>query len=68
MPCGPQLIEDVASVLHVQNGKTPALIQKHLPAAYTRRAIRYALAALIKSGRAKRRGEQGPVFAVANDE
>lgn len=67
MPCGPQLIEDVASVLRSDWGKTPCIIQQHLSAAYSRRAIRYALAALIKSGRAKRKGEQGPVFAVLKE-
>lgn len=69
MPCGPHLIEAVAAQLHVQNGLTPVTIQRAIKAhpksnEPSRRAIRYAIAELIKQGRAKRKGQQGPVYAV----
>lgn len=72
MPCGPQLIEAVAAQLHVQNGTIPSEIQRRLELVkwdeISRRAIRYAITELIKQGRAKRRGQQGPVYAVKNGE
>lgn len=72
MPCGPQLIEVVAAQLQVQNGITPVVIQRAIKAhpkgnEPSRRAIRYALAELIKQGRAKRKGQQGPVYAVKEE-
>lgn len=47
-------------------GRIPSDIQNLMPfkIEVTRRAIRYALAELIKQGRAKRKGQQGPVYAV----
>lgn len=68
MPCGPQLIEAVASVLHVTNGHTPTTIYEQLTMQASNRAIRYAIAELIKQGRAKRKGQQGPVYAVVPKE
>ena len=68
MPCGPVLIEAVASQLGVGGGMFPRDIaygmMVHLDIRPTPRAIRYAISELIKSGRAKRKGRQGPVFAV----
>lgn len=63
MPCGPQLIEAVASVLNAE-GRSPRHIQGKLAGHYSLRAIRYAIVELIKAGRAKRKGQQGPVCAV----
>lgn len=63
MPCGPALINAVAGVLTAKP-KEIGKIQRELPAFYTRRAIRYAITALIQSGKAKRKGQQGPVYAV----
>lgn len=63
MPCGPALINAVAGVL-TDKPVTPLQIQGLLPGHYTTRAIRYAIRELIESGRAKRKGEQGPVYAV----
>ena len=63
MPCGPALINAVASVLD-DKGCTPAIIQKRLSGYHSLRAIRYAVAELIEQGRAKRKGQQGPVVAV----
>lgn len=72
MPCGSQLIEAVAAQLHVQNGITPSEIQRRLEIIKwdetSRRAIRYAIAELIKQGRAKRKGQQGPVYAITQKE
>ena len=63
MPAGPQLIEAVASVLNA-DGRTPRHIQNKLAGHYSLRAIRYAVVELIKAGRATRKGQQGPVYAV----
>lgn len=65
MPCGRALINAVAGVLN-QHPVTPKQIQGLLPGHYTTRAIRYAVQALIASGKAKRVGnrEHGPVTAV----
>lgn len=71
MPCGPHLIEAVASRLHVQFGARPIGIAADLDRIHgkvTTRAIRYAITELIKQGRAKRKGQQGPVYAVAPKE
>lgn len=71
MPCGPQLIEAVEARLHVQFGARPAGIAADLDRIYgavTTRAVRYAIAELVKQGRAKRKGLQGPVYAVKNGE
>lgn len=65
MPAGPDLIEAVADVLiHAPAAMTPSKIQKLMESNATKRAIRYAIAELIKTGRARRRGTQGPVTAV----
>lgn len=40
----------------------------HLNLYPSTRAIRYAIAELIKSGRAKRKGQSGPVYAVVTVE
>jgi predicted HTH transcriptional regulator len=64
MPCGQQLIEAVADVLAKpdQTAYTPNEIRLGLGGLITTRAIRYAIAELIKQGRAKRKGQQGPVM------
>jgi hypothetical protein len=69
MPCGPQLIEAVASQLHADDGKRPSDIMLELLNIYptSGRSIRYAIAELIKQGRAKRKGQQGPVYAVREE-
>lgn len=68
MPCGPQLIEAVASQLGTGGGMFPYDIQEglriHLDMHLTQRSIRYAITELIKQGRAKREGRQGAVYAV----
>lgn len=65
MAAGPDLIEAVAGVLiHAPDAMTPGKIQKLMESNTTKRAIRYAIAELIKSGRAQRKGTQGPVTAV----
>lgn len=68
MPCGPDLIEAVASQLGRGGGMFPYDIQEGLRIYWdlhpTQRAIRYAIFELIKQGRAKREGNQGPVYAV----
>lgn len=67
MPCGPALIEAVANRLHAKFGAKPAGIAMDLERIgqpTSNRAIRYAISELIKSGRAKRKGRQGPVYAV----
>lgn len=61
---GSHLIEAVADHLHIHNGVTPKDLQKVIRMNATTRAIRYAVAELIRTGRAKRKGQQGPVFAV----
>jgi hypothetical protein len=68
MPCGPQLIEAVASQLGTGGGMFPHDISEglriHLDLHPSHRSIRYAIAELIKQGRAKRKGQQGPIYAV----
>jgi hypothetical protein len=68
MPAGPQLIEAVASQLGTGGGMFPHDIREglriHMDIQPSFRAIRYAIAELIKTGRAKRKGAQGPVYAV----
>jgi hypothetical protein len=67
MPCGPQLIEAVEEMLSTKMSSTPEQIRCDLEEDgkfVTTRSIRYAIAALIKQGRAKRKGQQGPVYAV----
>jgi hypothetical protein len=63
MPCGPQLIDEVEKWLLYQ-GCTPKELQSMIGRKVTTRSIRYAIAALIKQGRAKRKGQQGPVYAM----
>lgn len=81
MPCGPHLIEAVARILD-EGPKMPADIQAAVqPYRFgngaarggdrkppTTRSIRYAITELIKQGRAKRKGQQGPVYAVREDD
>lgn len=65
MPAGPDLIEAVAGVLiHASDAMTPVMIQQKMASNTTKRAIRYAIAELVKTGRAQRKGTQGPVTAV----
>lgn len=65
MPCGPDLIEAVAACLQPDDGLFPSEILAMLNKVdVTPRAVRYAIAELIKSGRARRNGQQGPVYAV----
>ena len=65
MPCGPALINAVAGVLTDQP-VTSGQIQRVLGLSYSNRAIRYAIAALVRDGKAKRKGNGGPVYAVQN--
>lgn len=74
MPYGPQLIEVVARCMEAndevsQFGLWPAEIVGMLGPhrSVTPRSIRYAIAELIKQGRAKRKGQQGPVYAVREE-
>ncbi len=70
MPCGAQLIEAVASNLSLDDGYIPedflGMVAKsgHMVSI---RAIRYAITELIKSGRARRDGRNGPVYAVRSE-
>lgn len=68
MPCGPALIEAVASQLEADSGYFPDDLKMFVMLSTGKhsslRAIRYAISELIKSGRAKRKGRQGPVYAV----
>jgi hypothetical protein len=80
MPCGPHLIEAVARVL-ADGPMRPADIQAAIETRAfghgkprnghggppTTRSIRYAITELIKQGRAKRKGQQGPVYAVREE-
>jgi len=71
MPAGPQLIEAVAKCL-AEHGFAqeialfPSEIRAQITMDATNRAIRYAITALIKDGRAKRRGPSGPAYAVCD--
>lgn len=81
MACGPQLIEAVAVQLNLHNGRILRDIQKTMWAGLkenrpsilqgdkppTLRAIRYAIAELIRAGRARRDGIAGPVYAVRQE-
>lgn len=68
MPAGPDLIEAVAGVLiHAPDAMTPVMIQQKMSGNTTKRAIRYAIAELVKTGRAQRKGTQGPVTAVRTE-
>jgi hypothetical protein len=67
MPCGPKLIEAVEEMLSTKMSSAPEQIRCDLEEDgkfVTTRSIRYAIAALIKQGRAKRKGQQGPVYAM----
>jgi hypothetical protein len=69
MPAGPQLIEAVAKCLATHAFAAnyalfPSEIRAQIAMDATNRAIRYAITALIKDGRAKRRGPSGPAYAV----
>ena len=73
MPCGPQLVEAVARELEF-DGVT--VTPRYLQAKFgllgidvpTTRAIRYAIAELIKQGRARRDKPSGPVYAVKQEQ
>ncbi len=68
MPCGAQLIEAVALILNPVDGYSPNQIQEaHGFPTPSLRAIRYAITELIKSGRARRDGRNGPVYAVRGE-
>ena len=71
MPAGPNLIEAVASQLGTGGGMFPNDIREglriHLDMQPSFRAIRYAIAELVKSGRARRDSTQGPVYAVRQE-
>ena len=71
MPCGAQLIEAVAAQLGPGGGMFPHDIavglHYHLDLRPTSRAIRYAITELIRSGRARRDGRNGPVYAVRSE-
>jgi hypothetical protein len=54
MPAGPVLIASVASVLS-DVPLTAVEVRKRLPGLYSSRAVRYALAALVKQDRADRK-------------
>lgn len=68
MPVGHVVIEAVAAHLALTpSGMTPTSLQNAIwetHGKFSTRAIRYAIAELIKSGRATRKGRQGPVYAV----
>ncbi len=66
MPCGLQLIEAVAGSLSETVGKTSTQVSRDVVGT-SQRCIRYAIAELIKQGRAKRKGQQGPVYAVREE-
>ena len=64
MPCGAQLIEAVAACLPT-DGASPSEIQDILGSSMaSKRAIRYAITALVRAGRARRDSRYGPVYAV----
>lgn len=63
MHCSPSLINAVAAVLTKQPA-TALQLRNRLVGTYSTRAIRYAVAELIKQGRAKRIYERGPVKSV----
>jgi hypothetical protein len=71
MPCGVQLIEAVESHLQLTpGGLTVEALQNVVWETYRRvtmRAIRYAITELIRSGRARRDGRNGPVYAVRSE-
>lgn len=64
MPAGELLIEDVAKTLSVFDYKTVVQVHGELEGPVSKRAVRYALADLVKSGRAKRSGRPGQHFRV----
>jgi hypothetical protein len=65
MPAGPALINAVESVL-TDVPATQHTIRCRLPGAYSPRAVRYAIAALVKEGKAKRKGHRG-YYVARND-
>lgn len=64
MPAGELLIEEVAKVLSVLDAKTVVQVHGELEGPVSKRAVRYALADLVKRGRAKRYGAKGQHFRV----
>lgn len=66
MPVGEVLIEEVAQTLSVLDPKTVVQVHGSLPDHHlvSKRAVRYALDALIKDGRAKRLGRRGQHYKV----
>jgi len=68
MPCGPQLIEAVASHLSPSEGHLAGDLLHKVGRPITMRTIRYAITALVKEGRARRVGRNGPIYAVRSKE
>ena len=66
MPAGPDLINAVESVL-TDVPATQHTIRSRLVAASSSRAVRYAIAALVKEGKAKRKGHRG-YYVARNDD
>lgn len=64
MPAGELLIEKAAKTLSVTDAKTVSQVHGELEGPVSRRAVRYALADLVKSGRAKRIGRRNQHFRV----
>lgn len=67
MPVGRELVNAVASVL-TDTPKHVAAIRGHLIGNYSSRAVRYALAELVKTGRAKKKGRIGHYIAYVIEE
>ena len=67
MPCGKHLVNQVAAVLTDQPA-TSFVIRDRLVGTYSSRAVRYAIAELVKEGRAKLRGKfKGYVASATPD-
>lgn len=64
MPAGELLIKEVAKVLSVLDAKTVVQVHGELEEPVSKRAVRYALADLVKRGSAKRIGRPGQHFRV----
>ena len=64
MPAGELLANEVAKLLHVQNGKTVNELTGELTGAVTVRAVRYAVKLLVADGRARLTGKK--VAGLAN--
>lgn len=64
MPAGELLADRVANLLSLQQAQSVNEIARGIVPPVTGRAIRYALDALIKSGRAKRLGHRNQHYKV----